>query len=167
MTAFDGEPHGRRTETFQVPRDKAINALRRLFRHEAKSEFGARPGGDDRLAAFALVTAGQPVDFQRRARGALFHRAVASFAQQLRDAKKSAVGRVVVRDAAQLFPLVFGKRNDVVIEAWDGDATDFVAQSREQLAKGHRGIVHRTAVNAGVQIAGRPVHLDFQRADSA
>ena len=144
-----------------------MDALRRLVRHEAKSEFGARPGGDDRLAAFALVTAGQPVDFQCGPGRSLFQRRVAAFTEKSWDAEKFAQRRVVVRDAGQLFPFVFGKRNDVVVEAGDGDAAVFVAQSREQLAQGHRGIVHRTAVNAGVQIAGRPVHLDFQRADSA
>src|SRR3989442_8393332 len=85
VTAFDLDAYGRRTEPFKVPRDEFFNALRRLVRHEAKSEFRARPGGDDRLAAFALVTAGQPVDFQCWAGRSLLQRRVAALAEKSRD----------------------------------------------------------------------------------
>ena len=37
----------------------------------------------------------------------------------------------------------------------------------EQLAQGHRRIVHRAAENAGVQIARRAVQRDFKRDDAA
>src|SRR5437899_8681659 len=167
MTALDGEAYGLRTNLFQVPRDEFMNALRRLVRDETKSEFSARPCGDNCLAAFALVTAGQPVDFDCWAGRPLFLRGETAFAEQSRDAEKSAVGDIVVRDAAQLLPFVFGQRNDVVIEAGDGDAAVFVSQLREQLAQGHRRIVHRPAVNAGVQIARWSVYLDLHRADAA
>src|SRR5205807_3087255 len=81
VTALDGDAHRWRAETFQVPCNEFVDAPRRLVRHKAKSEFRSRPRGDDRLAAFALVTAGESVDLKRRPRGALFLRGVAALAE--------------------------------------------------------------------------------------
>ena len=166
MTALDGEPHGRRTEMLEVFGDEFMNALGRLVGDEAESEFGAGPGGDDGLAAFALVTAGEAVDLDGRARDALFLRRITALAEKFGDSQKLPVSRVVVRNPRQLFSLVSGERNNVFVEAGDGDASVLVAQSREQLAQSHRWIVHRTAVNARVQITGRTVHFDFERGDA-
>src|SRR5207249_4826967 len=134
VPALDGDTHRRRTEALQVLGDEFVDALRRLVRHKAKSEFGARPRGDDRLAAFALVTAGQAVDLKRRPRGALFLRRVAAFAEQFRDTEKFPVRRFVKRNSGELFSFVGRERNYVVVETGDGNAAIFVAESGEQLA---------------------------------
>ena len=65
------------------------------------------------------------------------------------------------------FLFVSGKRGHVVVKAGNGDAPVFVAQPGEQLAEGQGGIVHRAAVDAGMQIAGRPAQGDFHGADAA
>ncbi len=108
-----------------------MNALRCLVRDEAEREFGAGPRGDDGLAAFALVTAGQAVDLDGRARGALFLSRITALAEKSRDAQKLPVSPVVVRNPRQLFSLVSGEWNNVVVEPGDGDASVFVAQSSE------------------------------------
>ena len=114
-----------------------------------------------------MITASQAVDLERRPRGALLLRGVAALAEQLRDTEEFPVGRVVVRNPRQLFSFVGGERNNIVIKAGDGDATVLVAQAGEQLAEGHRRVVHRAAVDAGVQITRRAVHFDLHRADTA
>ena len=167
MAALDLKSHGRRAETFQVFRDQFVDALRRLVRHETEREFRARPGGDDRLAAFALITAGQAVDLERRSRGALFLRGVAALAEHLRDTEEFPISRFVKRNPGQLFSLVSGERNNVGVKTRNGDTAIFVAQAGQQLAQGHGRVVHRTAVDAGVQIARRALRFDLHRADAA
>ena len=112
-----------------VARPAARIRVRLLVRHEAEGDFGARPGRDDGLAAFALVAAGQAVDFERGPGGALFGGREAAFAKQFRHAEELFAFRCrVVRQAGQLFALVGGERRDVIVEAGDGDAPVLVAE---------------------------------------
>ena len=126
-----------------------------------------RPGGHDGFAARALIAAGQAVDFKRRPRAALFHGRETALAEQLFHAEQFLKFAVGGGQALELFPFVGGKRRDVVVKTGDGNAAVFVAQFGQQLAQGHRRVVHRAAENAGVQIARRAVHRDFKGDDAA
>src|SRR5205814_3100642 len=87
--------------------------------------------------------------------------------EKLRHAQEFPVSRFGEGDSGQLFAFVGRERNYVVVETRDGDAAVFVAEPGEQLAKGQGRVVHRTAVDARVQIARGAVELDFEGNDSA
>src|SRR5204863_7638193 len=124
-----------------------------LIRHELRRGFGARLRGDDRLAAFALVTAREAVDLKRRPGGALFVRREAAFAEQFRHAEKFPKLLAVERQARELFALERCERNNVVVKAGHGDAALCVVDPGQQLREGERRILDRAAEDAGVQIA--------------
>ena len=70
-----------------------MTSCRVLVRHQPDGDFGARPGRHDGLAAFALVAAGEAVDFEGRPGGALFERRETAFAEELGHAEEFLVLR--------------------------------------------------------------------------
>src|SRR5258708_2212931 len=111
-------------------------------------------GGDNRFGAFALITAGESVDFEGGPSRALFGRSEAPLAKEFWHAEKLLIGAVAAGKPRELFSLKRRKRDHVVIKSRHGDAAVFIAQFREQLAQRHRGVFDGAAENAGVQIAG-------------
>src|SRR5206468_12911482 len=71
VTGLNLQADGGGTEFLQVLPDQFDNAVGALVGDEADGYFNARPGGDNGLAAFALVPAGQAVDFEGGTGGAL------------------------------------------------------------------------------------------------
>ena len=138
-----------------------------LVWHEAAGDFCAGPRGHDGLVAVALIAAGQPVDLERRARTALFHRRVAVFAEQHRNAQQLFQLCIRHREPAALLALLFGERFHILIKTGNLDEAVIVEDLAQQVAQGHRRIFHRAAENAGVQVARRAVQLDFKCNDAA
>ena len=68
--------------------DNFADVFRVLIGHETAGDFGGGPGGHDGLAAFALVAAGQAVDFKGGAGAALFGGGEAAFAKEFRRAEQ-------------------------------------------------------------------------------
>src|SRR6266540_5469938 len=87
------QANGRRTNAFQVLPDELFSATGMLVGDEPEGELGACPGGNNRLAPFALIAAGQTIDFNGGACRALFLRREAAFAKQFGYAEKFPVGR--------------------------------------------------------------------------
>ena len=106
MAGFDFESNGGRAQLFEVLVEALDDLCRFLIGNEARGDLGARPCGNDRFAAFALVAAGEAVDFQSRSRGAALRGGVGFFTKQRRDTKEFSERRIIVREAGKLPALV-------------------------------------------------------------
>src|SRR5262249_35849291 len=127
----------------------------------------ARPARHDGFAAFALITARQPIDLECRPRGTLLDRREASFAKQSRHAEEFSVF-IGVEWQARKFPfLIVRQRLDVVVKARDRDSPIFVAHFADELAERHRWVIYRAPENARMQIARRTVERNFKGSDAA
>ena len=167
MTGVDLKAHGRRANFLQMFQCELCDFLGLLIRHETHGDLHSRPRRHNRLAAFALIAAGEAVDFECGPGAALLHGGEAAFAEECGHAEHFLVVAFVVGQPAHLLALVGGERLHVVVESGNRDAAILIAQLRQQLTQGHCGIFHRAAKDAGVQIARRAVQDDFQRADAA
>ena len=110
-----------------MTQDERADLLGLLIRHEAEGELGPRPRGDDGLAAFFLIAAGESVDLDGGPGAAAFGRGVALFPEQFRHTEEAREGPVVVRGAGELPALIGGERFDVIVEAGHGDASVRIA----------------------------------------
>ena len=163
LTLSDGELDRRRANRLQMLPHERNDFFRVLIRNEAHRDLRARPGGDDRFSALALVAAGEAVDFKRGPRGALFIRGVSGLAEERRHPNGFAEFRLVERHFRHLLPLVGRELHHVIVEARDRDRSALVAHRTEHLTEDHRRVVHRPAEEAGVQVAVRAVEPDFNR----
>ncbi len=153
MPGLDLQPHGGRANLLEMVANHFADARRVLVGHEAAGDLRARPRGHDGFAASALITAGQAVDLKGGTRAALFHGREAAFAEKFFHTKQLLEFGGIHRQAGEFLAFVSGQRRDIVIKTGNGNASVFVAELAEQLAQGHRGIVHRAAEDAGVQVA--------------
>src|SRR6266516_4671655 len=102
VARLDLEANRRRTMVLQVSLGEGKDAFRFLVWHEAEGEFSPRPGGDNGLASFVLIAAGQAVNLDRRPGAAPFGRAVSALAEQSGHTKESTHGFIAVRQPRQL-----------------------------------------------------------------
>ncbi len=138
-----------------------------LIGHEAKGQFGAGPGRDDGFTAVTLVTTGEAVDFEGGAGGPAFGGGEAALAKKPGDAEEFLIGVVGPGQAGEMAFFVGRERDDVVVEAGDVNAAIMIDEPGEHFAEGHGGVFHRTAEDAGVQIAGGAVNDEFEGDDAA
>src|SRR5664280_1712584 len=108
MAGGDFHADGWRTVLFQPRADDFADVRRLLVRHEAAGDLGPRPRRHNRLAAFALITAGEAVDLKRGPRTALFRGRKTVFAEQLRRTEQLLQARIGKRIALDLVAFVFG-----------------------------------------------------------
>ena len=89
--------------------DELGDALRVLPRHQASGKFRVGFGRDDGLCAFALITAPDPVEFERRASPQLFDGGESFFAAVARSADGFFKMFAVPGQTVKSFAFGFGK----------------------------------------------------------
>ena len=138
-----------------------------LVRDEPEGEFGRGGGGEDGLGAFALVAAGQPVDFGRGADADAFHAAETFLAGEEEDAGFALV--VGFADGQGGKGLAFGRVEfgHIVIKTRNGDAALGIVQSGQHPDQRGGGVHDRAAEDPRVEVGGGPAHDDFHRGDAA
>ena len=134
---------------------------------KAASDFDAGAVGEDGFGAGALIAGGQAVDFEGGAGPFAFEGGEAGFAEEFFHAQFGGVLGIIVGEGFPHVALVFGEREDVIIEAGDGDAAVGIVKFGEHFAEGVGGIGDGAAVHAGVEVGLGAMQGKFQADQSA
>src|SRR5882672_4266510 len=118
-----------------MPMKSFGNPGRVLVGHQTGGNFGAGPGRNDGLAAFALVTAGEPVDLECRPGGTLLERSISPLAEQFWNSEELLILTLFEGQPRELFALIRGERLHVFVKTGNRDSPVFVTQLREQLGE--------------------------------
>ena len=132
--------------------EKSQDFFRFLVGNQSAGDLCRCDAWNDGFASFSLITGCQAVDLQGWSGGPTFHGVKVAFAEQFAHAQVTRKFCVFVREAFGLVTFQFAERRDIIIKSRDGDASVGVSQLGQHLAKDHGRIVHRTSVNARMQI---------------
>ena len=140
---------------------------RLLARHQPESQLGQGFAGQDRFRAGALEAATEAIDLRRGPRPEALEAGVAGFAEKRGRTGDGEDLRIAKGQPRPGLTLPRFQRHHVVVEAGHGHASVGVVQARHQPRERRRGVRHRAAVDAGVQVGGRAGDAQFQRRDTA
>mgnify|MGYP003337797830 CR=1 FL=1 len=146
VARLDFKPHGRGADLAEKLRSRRDDFVRRLIWNQAHGDFRAGPRGDDGLASLTLVTAREPVDFERRSDAPLFHWRVALLPAQIFNPQKLDVILPIERLLFEQAPLSLRKFENVRIEARDANLPVFVADLSEHLCEGEGRVIHAAEI---------------------
>src|SRR5690606_37690410 len=119
--------------------------LRILIGHQPAGDLEVRLTGRHRLGAGAGEAAPKAIEVQRRPAPVELDGAVAVLADDLGRADTLKVFLLVERRLREELALLVGDRDDVVIEALDGDPVLLVMERRRELGGGADSVLDRRA----------------------
>ena len=167
MQVLHLDAHRLGRDRFQMLFDQAECLLRFLIRHQPHGYLGIRLAGQHRLGPGFNVSAPDAVDVERRPGAGALDDGIVGLAPCVAHACFLQPAVAIKGDPGQASPLLRIEVGHAIVKAGDGDPAVGVVQPGDHGAERVDWVVHRAAIAAGMEIAGRAGHLDLQVRDTA